>query len=367
MALTCIFGVTLTKEPCKLCIQKSGFCHYHKEQQQQQQQQQQGRGTIVLSDPIKRLLVKKMQVGKECKIYGITKAHEPCKRCIRQGLFCHQHSAAQSSRGAIDLAKFVDTSKISPLVCGKKVDGSVCKNCLCHETGFCHQHWSQEEALVADAVASSDLTKSPPNAPTSSWTRLFLRGTFMLLLIVLLSKTAMHARDTVPVPRSQYIAPPLSESQVDVVASPPPQTSHVAETLEDTRVYLMNQFSALAQEVEDRARVGVECATEIARDAEEKAREGVNYLSGLVGEHAQSLRAQVRNSTVLALLEGTDLEGAWKELIGQREVDGGAGDRRDMTMDREHEFVSTNETNYETVLWKYISGSFLAGFQASEI
>ena len=69
------------------------------------------------------------------KVYGITLSGKECKRCIRQGSYCFQHSF-QDQAGS-------DKIDVVVKVFGYTLQGLPCKRCI-NQGEFCYQHTRQQ-------------------------------------------------------------------------------------------------------------------------------------------------------------------------------------------------------------------------------
>ena len=70
------------------------------------------------------------------KVYGINQNGKECRRCIRQGSFCYQHSFQAQANASGDEKMFV-------MVFGYTQKGFPCKRCI-KQGRFCYQHDKQQ-------------------------------------------------------------------------------------------------------------------------------------------------------------------------------------------------------------------------------
>ena len=134
-----IYGVCKNGLPCKRCMKQGGFCYQHSNQQHSngRQSENSNPNCNYNSSSTSGRGYKKQNIG-ICKSTG-----QPCKRCLKQGTFCFQHlSQAQDRSGS---SNSNHSHAYSGKVYGVTLNGAPCKRCL-KQGGFCYQHESQQKA-----------------------------------------------------------------------------------------------------------------------------------------------------------------------------------------------------------------------------
>ena len=134
-----IYGVCKNGLPCKRCMKQGGFCYQHVDQKHSSGRQS-GKSTPnynYSSNSSNSGGYKKQNIG-ICKSTG-----QPCKRCLKQGTFCFQHSC--QAQGRPDSSKSNHSHAYSGKVYGVTLNGAPCKRCL-KQGGFCYQHTNQQKA-----------------------------------------------------------------------------------------------------------------------------------------------------------------------------------------------------------------------------
>ena len=120
------------EHPCKRCINQGRYCHQHKTQDP-------SRSDYQPPPP-------PPEYPRE-SIFGRNVNGQPCKRCMKQGGFCYQHTY-QQEYGAKQYSKkrfaSANSSSGSRRVYGVRADGAPCKNCI-KQGRFCFQHVHQEK------------------------------------------------------------------------------------------------------------------------------------------------------------------------------------------------------------------------------
>jgi hypothetical protein len=138
---SCIFGYTHIGLPCKICIKRNDYCHYH------ELQRPRCRNATSASESLRE---DRATEGSHhpYRTFGITQSGRPCKVCVQQGDFCHFHEWQRYSNVVLQRdrsKKAREEQTRRPIAFGVTKKGDPCRHCI-RLGDYCHRHESQRKS-----------------------------------------------------------------------------------------------------------------------------------------------------------------------------------------------------------------------------